>query len=374
MAATSQAASDEQVKTANASIDKAIAFLRKSQNQDGSWSPKAGPAVTALIVTAMIDRPEIKASDPTVAKAVKYIVSKAKKDGSIHDGILINYNTSISLSALARFNDDPKVATVIKNGLQFLRNSQYAGQTDEKGQPIDPKHAFYGGWGYGKHGRPDGSNSQITVQAFYDNNVECDKDPAVKRALTFFHRLQGIKSNDKNGDKIVNDGGAIYATSVNKDLIGVPQSMASPELIDEAKLGKPVAGLRTYGSMTYAMFKTYIYANLKRDDPRVKEAFKWVQNNYTVDQNPGMPEDRKMQGYYYYVITFARALHAWDSKHEGIKTADGKLRHWDSDLIKKLVSLQNKDGSWTNEADRWYEGDPNVVTAYAVIALQHAAR
>jgi len=38
------------------------------------------------------------------------------------------------------------------------------------------------------------------------------------------------------------------------------------------------------------------------------------------------------------------------------------------------VALQRPDGSWVNEADRWMEGDPNLVTAYSVIALQIATK
>ena len=75
---------------------------------------------------------------------------------------------------------------------------------------------------------------------------------------------------------------------------------------------------------------------------------------------------------YYYLMTFARALRAWGP--DTLTTADGRERHWPSDLIAKLVSLQRPDGSWTNEADRWLEGDPHLVTAYALIALNNAKR
>jgi len=51
-----------------------------------------------------------------------------------------------------------------------------------------------------------------------------------------------------------------------------------------------------------------------------------------------------------------------------IDTKDGK-KNWAQDLSAKLVSLQKKDGSWTNEADRWLEGDANLITAYALTAL-----
>jgi hypothetical protein len=41
------------------------------------------------------------------------------------------------------------------------------------------------------------------------------------------------------------------------------------------------------------------------------------------------------------------------------------------DLITKLTSEQRDDGSWTNEQDRWYEGDPNLVTAYSLLAISY---
>ena len=53
---------------------------------------------------------------------------------------------------------------------------------------------------------------------------------------------------------------------------------------------------------------------------------------------------------------------------------NGDPHNWRADLCKKLTSLQNKDGSWVNTADRWHEGNPNLVTAYAVLALQSATQ
>lgn len=362
--------------SADSAIKKGIAHLRTTQADDGSWSPKPGPAVTALIVAAMLDQSDIDRSDPTVAKGLKYILSKVQKDGSIQDGILANYNTSICLATLSRIHNDPTIEKVIENGRAFLKRTQYTSGKDESGDEISASHAFFGGFGYGKHGRPDGSNTQMTVEAFILTGSDC-KDPEIVAAAQFFSRLQGIPQNKANGDKIENDGGAVYATSVNKDNIGIPQSMASPDVIDYVKKHGKLPGetkLRTYGSMTYAMFKTYIYAQLHNpkfneqgeNDPRVKEALKWISNNYTLEHNPGMPEAVKFQGYYYYLVTFARALDAY--QHELIDTKQGK-KNWAQDLITKLTSLQKANGSWTNEADRWLEGDDNLVTAYALTAL-----
>lgn len=355
---------------AKQAIAKGVDFLRQTQAADGSWSSKSGPAITALVLTALLDQPDIDAKDPTAAKALKYILSKQKPDGGIHDGILANYNTSIALSALTRAKDEPGVAEVIKKGEAFIRTLQWTRQTDPQGNTIDQDHPFFGGVGYGKHGRPDGSNTQFFVQALYDMGCDC-KDPAIVNAINFFTHLQGTSANKVNGDKIVQDGGSIYATSINKNHIGVPQSMASPEMIDEGKAGRPVSGLRTYGSMTYAMFKSYVYAELPADDQRVKDAVKWASNNYEINHNPGMPEHIKYQGYYYYLVTMARALDAWNKP---LMSPDGKELNWRRDVIVRLADAQRKDGSWLNEADRWLEGDPNLVSAYALIAITQARR
>lgn len=371
------AVSDQHSKKANASIKKGIAYLRTTQNEDGSWSPKPGPAVTALVVGVMLDQPNIDRNDPSVAKGLKYILSKVAKDGSIQDGILANYNTSICLATLSRIHNDPEIEKVIKNGRAYLKRTQYTGGKDESGDAITEDHAFWGGFGYGKHGRPDGSNTQMTVEAFILTGSQCT-DPEIVRATQFFSKLQGIPQNKVNGDKIQNDGGAIYATSQEKDLVGVPESQASPDVKkyvkEHGKLPDDGTKLRTYGSMTYAMFKTYIYAQLHNpkfneqgeNDPRIKEALKWIANNYTLEHNPGMPDAVKFQGHYYYLVTFARALDAYG--HDMIETKDGK-RNWAQDLITKMTSLQKPNGAWRNEADRWLEGDENMVTAFALTAL-----
>ena len=39
--------------------------------------------------------------------------------------------------------------------------------------------------------------------------------------------------------------------------------------------------------------------------------------------------------------------------------------------IAHLFERQKENGSWLNPAERWYEGDPNLVTAYALLALDY---
>ena len=65
------------------------------------------------------------------------------------------------------------------------------------------------------------------------------------------------------------------------------------------------------------------------------------------------------------------ATYAPDGREGYAINCGGKLHNWRADLVNRMSELQRKDGSWTNPADRWYEGDPNLVTAYALLALSY---
>lgn len=46
-------------------------------------------------------------------------------------------------------------------------------------------------------------------------------------------------------------------------------------------------GLRSAGSMTYAGLKSFLYAGVSKEDPRVQGALGWIRAHYTLDENPG---------------------------------------------------------------------------------------
>ena len=117
--------------------------------------------------------------------------------------------------------------------------------------------------------------------------------------------------------------------------------------------------------MTYAGLKSLLYAGVGKEDIRVQAAMDWIRRNYDLTTNPGMGQ----QGLYYYYHVFAKTLEA--SGEDQVVDADDQTHDWRKDLIQQLTQKQRTDGSWTNEADRWYEGDPNLVTAYALLALSH---
>jgi squalene-hopene/tetraprenyl-beta-curcumene cyclase len=128
----------------------------------------------------------------------------------------------------------------------------------------------------------------------------------------------------------------------------------------------PDGSLRSYASMTYAGLKSMIYAGLTPDDPRVKAALKFIQSHYSLDENPGMGQ----AGLYYYYHTFAKTLSMLGQPT--VTDDKGKVHDWRAELIAALAKRQGARGEWVNPADRFMEGDPNLVTAYALLALAHA--
>ncbi|CAG0952789.1 hypothetical protein PHYC_00292 [Phycisphaerales bacterium] len=128
--------------------------------------------------------------------------------------------------------------------------------------------------------------------------------------------------------------------------------------------------LRAYGSMTYSGFKSYVYAGLARNDPRVVAAREWIARNYTLEENPGVGTD----GLYYYLLVFSRAMHAWgEPTLRAVGAEGGPVTHeWKQDLVERLSRLQQSDGSFRSVDDRWMESDPVLITAYSLVALEHA--
>jgi squalene-hopene/tetraprenyl-beta-curcumene cyclase len=56
-----------------------------------------------------------------------------------------------------------------------------------------------------------------------------------------------------------------------------------------------------------------------------------------------------------------------------LEDAVGKKHDWRNELTNHLLSLQKENGSWVNAEKRWYEGDPNMATAYALLTLAYTA-
>lgn len=335
-------------QTRDRMIAKAIAYLEtKGQAPDGSFSAFAGPGVTALATTALIQhgRP---ADSPAVRRAIEYLEQLIREDGGIYTkGTLYrNYETALAIVCFDKLNNDGRYDTVLKRAEAFLRGLQW-----DETEDIDSSNFRYGGAGYGKHKRPDLSNTSFFTDALHSLDRGAD-DPAIERALVFISRCQNLESeHNRTPFSTKNPDGGFYYT---------------PAAGGKSQAGTtPSGGLRSYGSMTYAGLKSMIFAGLDLDDPRVTAAVDWIRKHYGLESNPGMGS----AGLYYYYHTFAKALDAMGTAT--VRDETGETHHWRADLIETLAEAQRPDGSWVNDNDRWLEGDANLVTAYALLALDY---
>jgi len=337
----------------------AVAFLKGHQNDDGSFGTEIHDVgITGMTLYGIAADPGDphgpQAAQPDVKqildKGAAFLLANVQDDGAINNEppMLAIYRTSLAVLALNAI-DAEKYKETIENAQKFLTG----GQLSETNGNFNPQSWEYGGWSYPsspeKMGKiePDLSNLQFAISALKESGLPDDAE-AYRRALAFIQRCQNrSESNDQKN--VGNDGGGYYSPK---------ESKAGP-----VTLADGTTVYKSYGSMTYALLKSYIFCGVGKDDPRVQAAYDWITQHYSIDENPGMGQ----MGLYYYYISMARALAAMGV--DEVKTGDGRTHDWRAELSGKIISLQASDGSWANKADRWMEGDPTLVTGYALATL-----
>ena len=355
-------AADDASAKAQDLVDKGLVYLKSQQKPDGGWqTAEEPPAITAIVLKAFVQSPKFDSKTDFVAKGYQKLLSYQLDNGGIFKDMLANYNTAIAVSALAAA-DDPALKPQLDKAVAYLKGLQFTENTPPgpKGEKVaDKSNPWFGGAGYGRHARPDGSNTQTMLDALKDAGLK-ENDPSFQAALAFITRMQNrSESNDQKWSG--EDGGFVYTPANNGE--SQAGEYTGPD-------GKRL--LRSYGSMTYAGLKSMLYAGLTKEDPRVKAAWDWIIKNWTLDENPGMklnkPEAAK-NGLFYYYHTLARALNAYN---EPVLTdSKGDKHDWRLELIQKLASIQKPDGSWEGDK-RWMEEKPLLATSYAILALQEA--
>jgi squalene-hopene/tetraprenyl-beta-curcumene cyclase len=231
-----------------------------------------------------------------------------------------------------------------------VKGMQWGASDDKVASDVE-----FGGAGYGKNKRPDLSNTSFFLDALKATGND-ENSEAVKRALVFVSRCQNLETEHNTTPFATKkpDGGFYYSPAAG----GVSQAGVDEE----------TGALRSYASMTYAGLKSMIFAGVKKDDPRVVAAKKWLAKNYDLKSNPGMGT----AGLYYYYNTMAKTLEALgDDKFVDEK---GVAHDWRKELIETLTATQQANGSWVNENPRWMEGDAAIVTGYALLALSHCKK
>lgn len=344
--AAAPSADNAELRAYQQAVDRAIEFLRhKGQAADGSYSEPGMPGIAAVVTSAVL-RHGRSPDDPLVAKSLKYLEGFVHPDGGIYnrDSFYRSYETSLAIVCFRLANRDGRYDRLIAGAERFLKQIQW-----DEGEGHDPSSPSYGGFGYGRHKRPDLSNTSFAIEALRAAGCGLE-DEALKKALIFVSRCQNLESEHNTTPFPAKnpDNGFYYTCAAG----GTSQAGQTPN-----------GGLRSYGSMTYAGLKSMIYAGVGPDDPRVKAALKWIRQHYQLESNPGMGD----AGLYYYYHVFAKALDAIGEPY--VVDVNGQQHDWRRDLRTELIRRQRSNGSWVNQNDRWLESDPALVTGYALLAL-----
>ncbi len=321
------------------SLDRAAAYLEQQKAPDGTWEKHIG--ITGLAATALLRQPHVPRdqSMKSVGRTLNLIAALAKPDGGIYDRDIPHYVTAVSVMTLVA-GGRPQDRPIIERARRYL-----ADHLLDEGDGIEPGDIWYGGMGYGGPGTGGRLADIVSLEYALRAMKEADlpeNDPAWQKALTFLQRAQNhSETNDQ--DWAGDDGGFVYYPGFSYHVEG---------------------GTRSYGSATYAGVLSYAWSNVKKDDERVQAVLKWIRDNYTVEENPGIGQ----RTVYYYYMVFAKALQAVGEPV--IVDARGQRRNWREDLGRKLLTLQHPEGYWVNE-DPWEMQDNKVlVTSFTMTALQ----
>lgn len=317
----------------DAMIAKGVEFLAKAR---GPGDLIGGhPGVNAMAALAMVSA-GVPGTDPRVAPSLEALVKLVHPDGSIYDKDNAVYVTAISVLAFQAGKVHPEL---IAPAQAWLAGKQFGSDGKD-----DPKDVNYGGVGYGidpKEPEADLSNLHFALDALKDSTIK-DKDAVMARAQKFLERCQNrTESNDQPW--AANDGGFVYRPGASK-----------------------AGGTASTGSMTYAGIAGFLYAKAAPDDPRVAAAMNYIRANYSVDENPGLG----LKGLYYHHHMMARALGLAGSRQ--ITDSDGAAHDWPTELADRLRAAQKPDGSWANTDPTYWENNPPLATARAVLALVYA--
>jgi squalene-hopene/tetraprenyl-beta-curcumene cyclase len=355
-----------------AAIQRGIDWLLACQQDDGHWSNPRFPALTALPLQALLKG---GCSDTNaIQKAIDFITSCVQPNGGIYcepkpgnrrSGGLSNYNTAVCLMALHEAGR-AELAPVILKAREFLAKSQ----------KLEGDSEFRGGFGYTPEQKDtDLSNSHLAygamklTEVWEDNRTSGQQrvDLDWEAAREFLERVQNdpdVNSASWVSDTPSEEGGFIYRPDFSTD-----GSFTNQE---------GVVKFRSAPGMTYAGLLSYIYADVDRDDPRVRATVKWIAQNWdlnTATRNPEkMGTPKAEDGLFYMYNVMAKGLAAYGQ--DVLTSEEHGSFNWRSELSNKLLSMKRTDEQgndwWVNTVSRFWEGDPVLVTSYSVLALEYA--
>ena len=326
--------------------DQAARYLCRRQNVDGSWPSKIygafkdGHALTPLIFLALT-RHGAEFSQSTRAKAIRWLLASPDSIAEVFPV----HNASWLLQAGAIDQRLGPLRDPLRDRLHHLQIGTAQGWK--------PDHHFYGGWSYAPSApaaagevppfqQPNLSATVLAVAGLSAAGLE-GRHPALQKAAGFIRHCQNIAPKGAQPSKF-DDGGFF-------------QLQDDPARNKAGTAGQDDSGRkrqRSYTSSTADGLSGLLLCGCGRDDPRVRAAVAWLDENLDLNDVPDLRH---------------YAAHALASSLAQLRAIGMERPKWRRAIAASLLKGQRPDGSWHNDAGEMRENDPLVATALGLLGL-----
>ena len=340
---------------AETSMLRGTRYLLAQQLPDGSWSRH--PVITAYALLALANGPDAFSPDNrrAVARAAEFVAAQAHADGSIWNYRTKGYqvcSTAAGLMALIRV-ERPEYVSLMQNARCYLVGAQSVDmpRTDER----------FGGFAAVSGEMPDLITTQCVLEALWlsestvrnsEESSDALRQPlaaAYDAATSFVSRCQRLRlAGDSAAPAALREPAGWFAES--------PEGPASPNAVSSTPSGIAL--------LTCAGLKSLLYAGVGTEDARTRAAQDWVRAHYAVSENPGLGRI----GLFTYLYMLTKTLKAWEASNAGLPAIP--RTNWRCGIVAELLALQRGRGHWLQDDPHWWETQPELVTAYALLCLE----
>ncbi len=257
------AAAQLDAATVQRSIDRGIAYLRKSQNERGGWEEFGGQScgLSALCTLAFMNS-GVSKEDDAIVRAMRYLRAFEPNE---------TYSVALQTLVYCQLGAAGDLPRIRRNVEWLVANQKRSGSADR-----------IGSWDYGAgRGSGDPSNAQFALLALgaaQDRGIDVDPD-VFQRSLDYWVNRQRDDGGWAYGGGRRNSGSmtcaGIASTIIARGRLGGENSQASADQI--RCCGNQLAG----------------------KDP-VEAALGWLGRNFTLQVNPG--GDSMTRFYYFYAL------------------------------------------------------------------------
>jgi hypothetical protein len=306
------------------SIDRGIAYLRKSQSQRGGWEEFAGQScgLSALCTLALSNAGVVK-DDPAMVQSMRYLRSFEPNE---------TYSVALQTLVYCQLGAAGDLPRIRRNVEWLVANQRLAGTSPDR----------VGSWDYGNgRGSGDPSNAQFAILALgaaQDRGI--DVDPAVfAQALDYWVRRQ-------------RDGGWSYGSTRR-----VSGSMTCAGIASLIIAGGRLAD----GSSRIVGDRVQCCGGQTAEQDPIEEGLNWLGRNFTLQVNPGGDS----MTFFYYLYALERVGRLSGRRFIG-------EHDWYREGAERLLGIQDEFvGFWSGTGGMETR---DVATSFALLFLSKGKR